>query len=59
MEHDFNEMYLKFERMYNKYPVQMSRAEAFGNALKDGLIDEDTYQKAHEYFGNLWCYVGD
>ena len=56
---DFNEMYQKFERKYNPYPVQMSRAEAFGHALDDGLIDEETYMKARKYFGNLWFYVGD
>ena len=56
---DFNKMYLEFERMYNPYPVQMSRAEAFSHALDDGLIDKETYQAAHEYYGSLWFYVGD
>lgn len=56
---DFNEMYYKFEIKYNPYPVQMSRAEAFQHALDDGLISEDTYRMAHEYFGKLWFYTGD
>lgn len=56
---NFNEMYLEFERKYNHYPVQMSRCDAFGHALDDGLIDKETYRKAREYFGNLWNYVGD
>ena len=56
---DFNEMYWKFESKYNPYPIQMSRAQAFGMALDDGLIDEDTYRMAREYFGKLWNYVGD
>ena len=56
---NFNEMYWKFEAKYNPYPVQMSRAEAFGRALEDGLIDQETYSAAHKHFGNLWFYVGD
>lgn len=56
---DFTKMYNEFENKYNKYPVQMSRAEAFGNAFHDGLIDEKTYNDAREYYKNLWNYVGD
>lgn len=56
---DFNEMYLNFEAKYNPYPVQMSRAEAFGHALDNGLIDKETYSAARKYFGKLWFYVGD
>lgn len=56
---DFNEMYWKFESKYNPYPVQMARADAFQHALNEGLIDEDTYRMAREYFGKLWFYVGD
>jgi len=56
---NFTELYNKFEEKYNPYPVQMSRAEAFGNALADGLIDEDTYHAAYKYYKKLWFYVGD
>lgn len=56
---DFNKMYWAFESRYNKYPVQMSRQEAFRRAVDEGLIDEDTYRMAKEYFGSLWNYVGD
>ena len=56
---DFDKMYHEFEDKYNPYPVQMSRAEAFRNALDDGLIDEETYKAAHQYFKTLWFYVGD
>lgn len=56
---NFNELYVKFESRYNPYPVQMSRAEAFGKALDEGLIDEETYKAAHQYYKNLWFYVGD
>ena len=59
MQNTFNEMYYEFEEKYNHYPVQMSRAEAFGHALNDKLIDEKTYYAARNYFGNLWFYVGD
>lgn len=58
-EKTFSEMYYEFENKYNPYPVQMSRADAFDHALKDGLIDEATYQAARKYYGNLWFYVGD
>lgn len=55
----FRKMYAEFEAKYNPYPVQMSRAEAFGNAYRDGLIDDETYKAAREHYGNLWFYVGD
>ena len=58
-EPDFGAMYREFEQKYNPYPVQMARDDAFGHALADGLIDEDTYRKARKYFGSLWNYVGD
>ena len=56
---EFNTKYWEFEKKYNPYPVQMSREEAFRNALKDGLITEEDYNQARVYFGNLWNYVGD
>lgn len=56
---NWRELYNKFEKMYNPYPVQMSRAEAFGNALRDGLITDEDYEGARKYYGNLWNYVGD
>jgi len=56
---EYNEMYAEFERRYNPYPVQMSRADAFRRALNDGLIDEETYLAARRHYGNLWFYVGD
>ena len=56
---NFSQLYHEFERKFNKYPVQMSDAEAFGCALREGLIDQDTYDAAEKYYGRLWCYVGD
>ena len=59
MDKSFSEKYEEFERKYNPYPVQMSRAEAFERALDDGLIDQETYSAARKYYGDLWFYVGD
>ena len=56
---DYGALYNEFERKYNKYPVQMARYEAFRYALNDGLITEEEYNEAREYFGKLWNYTGD
>lgn len=56
---EWNELYNKFEGMYNSYPVQMSFAEAFGKARDDGLITDDECKGAREFYGNLWNYTGD
>ena len=56
---EWNELYKKFEGMYNPYPVQMSRAEAFDKARNDGLITDEEYKEAREFYGNLWYYTGD
>lgn len=56
---NFNKMYHEFETKFNPYPCQMSRQSAFAEAWENGLIDEETYHEAAEYFGNLWCYTGD
>lgn len=55
----WDELYNKFEGIYNHYPVQMSRAEAFGKAWNDGLITDDEYKEAREFYGSLWNYTGD
>lgn len=51
----YNDMKMK----YHPYPTQMSRADAFGHALEDGIIDSGVYSAIREYYGNLWNYVGD
>lgn len=56
---DFTSMYLEFEHKFNPYPVQMSRNKAFYNAYKEGLITEEVFNKARDYYGSLWDYVGD
>lgn len=58
-EIEWRELYNKFERMYNPYPVQMSRAEAFGHAREDELITDKEYAEARKFYGNLWNYTGD
>ena len=56
---EWDELYDKFESMYNPYPVQMSRAEAFSKAVDDGLITEEEYFEAREVYDKLWYYTGD
>lgn len=56
---DYRKMYQEFEKKYNKYPVQMSRSDAFLHALNDGLITKEIYDGARVYYGTLWNYVGD
>ena len=56
---NFNQLYFEFEQKYNHYPIQMCRESAFIHALNDGLIDEDTFYAARDYYGRLWNYVGD
>lgn len=56
---DFTTMYSIFEKMYNPYPVQMARSEAFGKAREEGLISEAIFRHARQYYGSLWNYVGD
>ena len=56
---EWNELYNKFEGMYNPYPVQMSRAEAFGKAQDDRLITDEEHKEARDFYGSLWNYIGD
>ena len=56
---EWSELYTKFEGMYNPYPVQMSRARAFGKAREDGLITDEEYAEARKFYGDLWFYTGD
>ena len=56
---EWSKLYNKFEGMYNPYPVQMSRAEAFDKARDDGLITDEEYKEAREFYGDLWNYTGD
>lgn len=37
----------------------MSRAYLFNRALNEGRITEDVRDRARDYYGSLWTYVGD
>ena len=56
---DFSTLYNIFEDLYNPYPVQMSRSDAFNHARNDGLITDELYKEAAAYYKTLWYYVGD
>ena len=56
---DYLQMYYEFEEKYNTCPCYMSYSAAFGAALANNDIDEDTYHKARKYFGTRWNYTGD
>lgn len=56
---NFTKIYSDMEQKHHPYPTQMARSDAFGHALADGIIDEETYLAAREYYGKLWNYVGD
>ena len=58
-EKDWDMVYRVTEHWYNHYPVDMSRAEVFGHLQTDGYITKEQTMEAHDYFGNLWFYVGD
>jgi hypothetical protein len=58
-KYNFSSMYMDFERKFNPYPVQMSRRDAFYRAYNEGLITEEILNKARDYYGSLWNYVGD
>ena len=37
----------------------VSRATLFNRALNEGKITEEVRDRAKEYYGKLWTYVGD
>lgn len=37
----------------------ISKASLFRMGLDDGIITEDEFWGAREYYGSLWNYVGD
>lgn len=53
------DLFYKFENMYNHSDSAMSIAEAFGMALKDGLITNEEYDEAREFYGNCWGDAND
>lgn len=55
---DIRELYNKLVNEYEDGDY-VSRAAVFNRAMRDGLISERTRDKAREYYGSLWNYVGD
>ena len=45
----------------NEYPDggYVSRATLFNRALSEGKITKEVRDRAREYYGRLWNYVGD
>ena len=44
------------------YPVEAnygSRCSLWSEGLRDDIISKTLYDKAKEYYGKLWNYVGD
>ena len=56
---DWDKVYNKTEHWYNHNPVDISRAEVFGKLETDGFITKEQRKEAHDYFKDLWFYVGD
>lgn len=54
-------LYAEFDRMFdNGLPVEQAKSTLFSKALGKGLINQDTYDRAFNYYGEkLWNYVGD
>lgn len=48
-----------FDQKYAGGPWHPSPASVFGDACRDGVITDEFYHMASEYFGKLWCYSGD
>lgn len=55
---DIRELYKKLCERYEDGNY-VSRATIFNRAMWDGLISERTKDRAYEYYGSLWHYVGD
>ena len=55
---NIGELYNKLEREYPDGGY-VSRATIFMRAWQDGKIAKDIVEKAKEYYGSLWNYVGD
>ena len=52
----------KKKELEGKYPIEAmynSRCSLWSAGLRDGIVDNELYDKARTYYGNLWTYVGD
>ena len=50
-----------YNRLVNEYEDgdYVSRACVFNRAVRDGKITQEICDKARDYYGTLWTYVGD
>ena len=51
----------KYKELGELYPIDYgygSRQSVFENGLRDGKITREEYEKARDYYGNLWNYAG-
>ena len=55
---NINELYNKLEGEYEDGGY-VSRATIFNRAMQEGKITEAVRDRAREYYGSLWNYVGD
>ena len=58
MSIDISKLYQKLEDEYSDGGY-VSRATIFNRALSDSKITEEVRDRAREYYGRLWNYVGD
>lgn len=55
---DIRKLYSKLEDSYSDGGY-VSRAALFNRALNEGKITAEVRDRAKEYYGKLWTYVGD
>ena len=58
----YSEIRNKHTELGKKYPeieAYESRASLWNQALHDGVINQEEFELARDYYGNLWTYVGD
>ena len=58
MSIDISKLYQKLEDEYSDGGY-VSRATIFNRALSENKITEEVRDRAREYYGRLWNYVGD
>lgn len=58
MSIDVSKLYQKLEDEYSDGGY-VSRATIFNRALSEGKITKEVRDRAREYYGRLWNYVGD
>ena len=58
IDKEIRELYNELEGMYSDGGY-VSRAAIFNRALNEGKISVEVRDRAREYYGKLWTYVGD